>query len=55
LLLQCRPEEKGLGYLRGFLAYPTITDGVDGVRFVEASIKSNETDSWVPCKVNAAN
>tara|TARA_B110000977_G_C10838457_1_gene400972 strand:+ start:153 stop:344 length:192 start_codon:yes stop_codon:yes gene_type:complete len=39
----------------GLLAYPTITDGVDGVRFVEASIKFNETDSWGPSKVNTVN
>jgi predicted dehydrogenase len=34
------------------LAYPTIADGVDGVRFVEASIESNLTGSWVSCLVN---
>ena len=45
----------GTNLSEGLLAYPTIADGVDGVRFVEASIKSNETDSWVSCKVNAAN
>jgi predicted dehydrogenase len=45
----------GVNLPEGLLAYPTIADGVDGVRFVEASIKSNETDSWVPCKVNTAN
>jgi len=36
------------------LAYPTIADGVDGVRFVEASIESNLTGSWVSCFVNNA-
>jgi len=38
----------------GLLAYPTIADGVGGVRFVEASIESTQTDSWVSCAVSNA-
>ena len=36
-----------------FLAYPTIADGVEGMRFVEAAIKSNHTDAWVSCMEDA--
>ena len=32
----------------GTTAFPTLADGVLGMRFVEAAIQSNETGNWVP-------
>jgi len=49
--IQARREGRELP--TDFLAYPTIADGVDGMRFVEAAIKSNLTDAWVPCMEDA--
>jgi len=30
----------------GMVAYPTLAEGVKGMRFIDAAIRSNETDSW---------
>tara|TARA_B110000971_G_scaffold19880_1_gene18155 strand:+ start:132 stop:1313 length:1182 start_codon:yes stop_codon:yes gene_type:complete len=49
--IQARREGRELP--TDFLAYPTIADGVDGMRFVEAAIKSNLTDAWVSCMEDA--
>ena len=49
--IQARREGRELP--TDFLAYPTIADGVDGMRFVEAAIKSNLTDAWVSCMADA--
>ena len=46
--IQTRRE--GTDLPKDFLAYPTIADGVDGMRFVEAAIKSNQTEAWVSCR-----
>ncbi|MFT7409157.1 MAG: putative dehydrogenase [Parasphingorhabdus sp.] len=49
--IQARRE--GTDLPKDFLAYPTIADGVDGMRFVEAAIKSNQTEAWVSCREEA--
>ena len=49
--IQTRRE--GTDLPKDFLAYPTIADGVDGMRFVEAAIKSNQTEAWVSCREEA--
>jgi predicted dehydrogenase len=49
--IQARREGRELP--TDFLAYPTIADGVDGMRFVEAAIKSNLMDAWVSCMEDA--
>ena len=49
--IQARREGRELP--TDFLAYPTIADGVDGMRFVEAAITSNITDAWVSCMEDA--
>jgi len=49
--IQARRE--GTELPKDFLAYPTIADGVDGMRFVEAAIKSNHMDAWVSCTEDA--
>jgi len=49
--IQARREGRELP--TDFLAYPTIADGVEGMRFVEAAIKSNLTDAWVSCMEDA--
>ena len=49
--IQARRE--GLELPKDFLACPTIVDGVDGMRFVEAAIKSNHMDAWVSCTEDA--
>ena len=49
--IQARRE--GTDLPKDFLAYPTIVDGVDGMRFVEAAIKSNQTEAWVSCREEA--
>ena len=51
--IQARRE--GAVLADGLLAYPTIADGVDGVRFVEASIESNRTGAWVSCALKNVN
>jgi predicted dehydrogenase len=33
------------------LAYPTVVDGANGVKFVEAAIESNKTGDWVDCRL----
>ena len=43
-------RRNGIELPKDFLAYPTIADGVDGMRFVEAAIKSNQTETWVSCR-----
>lgn len=45
--IQARREGRELP--KDLLAYPTIADGVEGMRFVEAAIASNATDAWVSC------
>ncbi|MCO4836731.1 MAG: Gfo/Idh/MocA family oxidoreductase [Oceanospirillaceae bacterium] len=45
--VQARREGRALP--KDLLAYPTIADGVEGMRFVEAAIVSNATDAWVFC------
>ena len=45
--IQARREGRELP--QDLLAYPTIADGVEGMRFVEAAIASNATDAWVSC------
>jgi predicted dehydrogenase len=35
----------------GLLAFPTVIDGAKGVKFVEAAVQSNATDSWVDCRL----
>lgn len=39
---------------QGLLAYPTLADGLDGMRFIAAAIKSNQTQAWVSCAVDDA-
>ena len=51
LALAIQARRNGIELPKDFLAYPTIADGVDGMRFVEAAIKSNQTETWVSCRI----
>jgi predicted dehydrogenase len=35
----------------GLLAYPNVTDGAKGVKFIEAAIQSNASGDWADCRL----
>lgn len=40
----------GIALPEGTLRYPTLAEGVDGVRFIDASVRSNASGQWEPVK-----
>lgn len=39
---------RGLPVPAGLLAYPTLDDGLNGMAFIEAAVRSAQTGAWVP-------
>lgn len=37
----------GLDVPKGWLSFPSVSEGADGVRFIDASVQSNQSGQWV--------
>jgi predicted dehydrogenase len=44
-------RRRGITLPEGLVSHPTVREGVQGVRFIEAAVESNASGQWVDCRV----